>query len=298
LTDEQDLFDQLLAVRITFQKALAAGFKVPGEEPEDPAGEMADARVAALQSLAKLSDSLFDLRERITLPGTEGKKRKRDDDDADEEDFTEESYWKRAAKDSLALTDAAHPHMVPILAKWSTKIQAATLALGSRAAGGSKFMAATRGGVVEAIDASLAQRRDNLKPLLESEENAYRALLREVIESKQGTGNVDLSHLRREKKKKREAERGGSKGRKLRYVEWSGDCIAFFLAFGADMFRYTVHDKAVNFVVPIPLERAWHEEQVDELFASLFGGAGKAGAVSDLGGEKEAFTDLGGLKVF
>lgn len=78
-------------------------------------------------------------------------------------------------------------------------------------------MQSTKGvtGVVDAIDASLAQRRDNAKPLIETEENGYRALLREVIE-RQGAGGLDLSHLRREKKKKREAERGGSKGRKLR----------------------------------------------------------------------------------
>jgi protein AATF/BFR2 len=63
---------------------------------------------------------------------------------------------------------------------------------------------------------------------------------------------------------------------------------------------YTVHDKAANFVVPIPLAEAWHDEQVDELFASLFNAAGKAGAVSALAPEaaNSAFADLGGLRVF
>jgi protein AATF/BFR2 len=74
-------------------------------------------------------------------------------------------------------------------------------------------------GVVDAIDAALAARRDAPKPLLESEENGYRALLREVIESRQGGAGADLSHLRREKKKKRDAERGASKGRKIRCVQ-------------------------------------------------------------------------------
>jgi protein AATF/BFR2 len=56
---------------------------------------------------------------------------------------------------------------------------------------------------------------------MESEDIAYRALLREVIETRSGSGpNIDLTHLRREKKKKREAERGGSKGRKLRSVDF------------------------------------------------------------------------------
>lgn len=198
----------------------------------------------------------------------------------DEDAAAEESYWTASAADSLALVDAAHPQLVPVLNKWSTKIHAASLQLGK--SGGSKFLQSTRGavGVVDAIDASLGQRRDAPKPLLESEEQGYRALLREVIESRQGMG-VDLSHLRREKKKKREAERGGSKGRKL---------------------RYTVHDKAANFVVPVPLAHGWHEEQVDELFSSLFGGIGIAGAMSTLAepsvGTAAGMSDLGGLKVF
>jgi protein AATF/BFR2 len=52
---------------------------------------------------------------------------------------------------------------------------------------------------------------------MESEESGYRALLRTVIESRGSGPSIDLTHLPKEKKKKREAERGGSKGRKLRY---------------------------------------------------------------------------------
>lgn len=136
------------------------------------------------------------------------------------------------------------------------------------------------------ITSSLTKsQKENAKPLVESEESAYRSLLREVIESRSGQAPSDLSHLRREKKKKREAERGGSKGRKL---------------------RYTVHEKAQNFVVPIPLSRAWHEEQVDELFGSLFGGVGMRGAKSEGGAINggglidgaEGIAELGGLRVF
>jgi hypothetical protein len=59
---------------------------------------------------------------------------------------------------------------------------------------------------------------------METEEAGYRLLLKEVIESRaSGGGGVDLSHLRREKKKKREAERGASKGRKIRCVTCKGE---------------------------------------------------------------------------
>jgi len=107
--------------------------------------------------------------------------------------------------------------------------------MSSKQAGGSKFLQSTKnvtGGIIEAIEAGLASKvsfptsfsrtiaeslqRDAEKSLMESEEAGYRALLREVIESRGSGPGVDLTHLRREKKKKREAERGGSKGRKLR----------------------------------------------------------------------------------
>jgi protein AATF/BFR2 len=67
----------------------------------------------------------------------------------------------------------------------------------------------TRGELISQVESE--------KPFMESEETGYRLLLKEVIESRSGgAGGADLTHLRREKKKKREAERGGSKGRKLR----------------------------------------------------------------------------------
>ena len=121
--------------------------------------------------------------------------------------------------------------------------------------------------------------------MLETEETGYRSLLKEVIEARSGgAGGADLTHLRREKKKKREAERGGSKGRKL---------------------RYTVHDKAANFVVPIPLRNGWADDQMDELFGSLLGGAGVNGAGAEqsvtVGGPvdgDEGLASLGGLRVF
>lgn len=55
----------------------------------------------------------------------------------------------------------------------------------------------------------------------------------------------------RKAKRKKTVDTKASKGRKL---------------------RYHVHEKLQNFMVPIPAQRgAWHEEQIDELFASLLG---------------------------
>ncbi|OCF34222.1 protein BFR2 [Kwoniella heveanensis BCC8398] len=293
---QKALFEALLTLRITFQKALSSSTSVPSALPADPAGELAQKRIDILKSLGDLNDRMFILRESLNLSGAGAApgadtaekaalgKRKREG----EGDSGSAEYWMESAQQSLALSDAAHLHLLPVLNKWSSKIQAASLQLGSKQAGGSKFLQTIKsgaGGIVEAIETGLTNKRDSEKTLMENEESSYRALLREVIESRSGSSGpaADLTHLRREKKKKREAERGGSKGRKL---------------------RYTVHEKAQNFIVPIPLRGGWHEEQVDELFSSLFGGVGMQGAVAenrvevDAGVDGEGLSGLGGLRVF
>lgn len=80
----------------------------------------------------------------------------------------------------------------------------------------------------------------------------------------------------RPKKTKKAVDTKASKGRKL---------------------RYEVHEKLQNFMVPVPLRRGWHDEQIDELFASLMG----KGAPRELVGEETretAAVALGGLRVF
>lgn len=69
-------------------------------------------------------------------------------------------------------------------------------------------------------------------------------------------------------------------------------------------FSYTVHEKAQNFVVPIPFNEGWHDEQIDELFSSLLGGAGMKGGSAETAVnagaavDAEGLASLGGLKVF
>ena len=120
-----------------------------------------------------------------------------------------------------------------------------------------------------------------------------------------------MSAVQSEKKKRRDAERGASKGRKIRQVSRSVQIHGMMadIAIQLDR-RYTVHEKAQNFVVPIPLSNGWHQEQVDELFSSLLGGAGIEGAGAEredglvmgvLPGashEQAADVSLSGLRVF
>ena len=97
----------------------------------------------------------------------------------------------------------------------------------------------------------------------------YQQLLRDVIDSKGNGGGVDdWMAVQKDKKAKKKVDTRASKGRKIRF--------AFRFVSrktkGLSSPRYHVHEKMQNFMVPVPVVGAWHEEQIDELFASLLGG--------------------------
>jgi len=56
--------------------------------------------------------------------------------------------------------------------------------------------------------------------------------------------------------------------------------------------RYEIHEKLQNFMVPVPVRGAWHDEQIDELFASFMG---KRASLEAPG---TAAVALDGLRVF
>ncbi|KAG8825399.1 rRNA-processing protein bfr2 [Serendipita sp. 399] len=127
----------------------------------------------------------------------------------------------------------------------------------------------------------------------------YQQLLREVIEGKAVNGNTlvlsvarspPLTFIRfvssgydendgtghRPKKLKKQVDTRASKGRKL---------------------RYEVHEKIQNFMVPVPtIIDGWHEEKIDELFASLLGRS----ATTTMEAETDIRSKLGrdGFRIF
>ncbi|KAJ3219794.1 hypothetical protein HDU67_009606 [Dinochytrium kinnereticum] len=126
----------------------------------------------------------------------------------------------------------------------------------------------------------------------------YQQLLKELIETRMGDVDdpmilgmkfAELKKLQ-SKKKKKQVDIRASKGRKL---------------------RYHVHEKIQNFMAPEP-RGTWHEEMVDELFSSLFGGSGRVstgangegGVAQDVQGEETEIRDgeiampSDGLRVF
>jgi len=106
------------------------------------------------------------------------------------------------------------------------------------------------------------------------------------------TSPICRKRRRRSGKQREEEAKVGSLGR-----------LTSAAAYTIDFPRYTVHEKAQNFVVPIPLSHAWHDEQIDELFSSLFGGVRMQGAASEgpslpVTNGSEGLATLGGLRVF
>lgn len=65
---------------------------------------------------------------------------------------------------------------------------------------------------------------------------------------------------------------------------------------------YEPHEKLQNFMVPIPVRGGWHEEQIDELFASLLGkgfeGDMSAPATNDLEATQKESEVMQGFRVF
>jgi len=57
--------------------------------------------------------------------------------------------------------------------------------------------------------------------------------------------------------------------------------------------RYEIHEKLQNFMVPVPVRGTWHDEQIDELFASFMG---KSPPSEEAPGT--AAVALDGLRVF
>lgn len=102
--DIKAIFENLLTLRITFQKALTSSSTLPIPLPLDAAGEVESKKSEALKSLGELSERLFALRESLALPGTEKTvgKRKRVEDG----EVPGEAYWLDAARDSFEMADA------------------------------------------------------------------------------------------------------------------------------------------------------------------------------------------------
>ncbi|EKM81940.1 hypothetical protein AGABI1DRAFT_70492 [Agaricus bisporus var. burnettii JB137-S8] len=295
LVRQLNIWDALLDARIRLQKAVTTVNKIASSRTLSESQECQEGLQKYLEESVLLAEDLFELQETLLAMNENiappPRKRRRVHEDDDIQKFVE--YFSEASMDTVKLEQTLHPWLVQTLAKWSTKIQAVapSVLLPSNRNAFSKNSNQVKS-AVQLVDEVLLDHsrlvnktrvvRGKVKAADEKEEDPevfddtdfYQQLLRDVIESRgEGAGGADdWMALQREKKAKKKVDTKASKGRKL---------------------RYEVHEKLQNFMVSVPVVGAWHEEQIDELFASLLGKGFGVSATED--GED---VTAGGFRVF
>ncbi|GAA5834627.1 hypothetical protein JCM3766R1_003622 [Sporobolomyces carnicolor] len=327
--------DNLLESRIRLQKATAAANLLP--QPllaptyfSHP--DLASDVQQTFSELASLSEELFSLRaqifqenEKLEVEDGFGESRKRKRRAVDEGDT--DDWMFDTLKDIAQLESTMEPFLRQTVTKWSDKVLAAS---GQSLTSSSKKFKAINQNSMAQIDHSLSSsererlmkrtrvRRSEGKVVgggkglvpLEGEpasataadekgkeideecfddNDFYQQLLREVVESRMlDLDDATMNTLRlasaRGKKVKKQVDTRASKGRKI---------------------RYHVHEKIQNFMIPIEAA-TWHDEQIDELFASLLGrslnttgsGSRETNVDGDDDGEDQAEVQAGGLRIF
>ncbi|KAG1746746.1 apoptosis-antagonizing transcription factor [Suillus paluster] len=272
------LWDSLLDARIRLQRAVSAGNRLP------PLTDYNDVQPSLVKMLAEaqlLSDELFDLQEEL-LSTNEAiapppRKRRKTDDVRTAQDFASE--FREATQVAASVEHIFHPHLIQTLNKWSSKIQAVAPSVllpsnrnaFSKSSQGLKSASqlvdetlvdhdkvlqrtriyrgkGSRIGADKGDGGDAEEDRGDLE--LFDDTDFYHQLLRDVIDARGNGGSEDWMEVQKQKKAKKHVDTKASKGRKL---------------------RYEVHDKIQNFMVPVITQASWHEEQIDELFASLLG---------------------------
>ncbi|KAG2366961.1 apoptosis-antagonizing transcription factor [Suillus spraguei] len=272
------LWDSLLDARIRLQRAVSAGNRLPLLADYD---DIQPSLVKMLAEAQLLSDELFHLQEDL-LSANEAiapppRKRRKTTDVRSVKDFTSE--FREATQAAASVEHIFHPHLIQTLNKWSSKIQAVAPSVllpsnrnaFSKSSQGLKSASqlvdetlvdhdkvlqrtriyrgkGSRIGADKGDEGDEKEAQGNLEVF--DDTDFYHQLLRDVIDTRGNGGNEDWMEVQKQKKAKKHVDTKASKGRKL---------------------RYEVHEKIQNFMVPVTTQGSWHEEQIDELFASLLG---------------------------
>ncbi|KAF5316444.1 hypothetical protein D9619_006125 [Psilocybe cf. subviscida] len=309
------LWDTLLDTRIRMQKSVVSANRLPqpsamSEYLDAPACQEALSKFlheasALTEELAQLQDTILNTNDVVEPPP---RKRRKLDDDAPVADYHD--VLADATGDVANLEEALHPYLLKTLSKWSAKIQAVAPSVllpsnrGAFLKGGQNLKS-----VVQLIDDTLGDREKLLartqaarikKPRIGSQSEAeskqddeeavdaevyddtdfYQKMLRDIIDARgngNGSANEDWMLLQKQKKAKKKVDTKASKGRKL---------------------RYGVHEKIQNFMVPVPSHGSWHDEQIDELFASLLGKGFESIALNTEEPQMQQEIERSGFRVF
>ncbi|KAF7430554.1 rRNA-processing protein bfr2 [Pleurotus ostreatus] len=324
ITRQIAVWDSLLDARIRLQKVATSSNKLP--TPADMVevihedDQVRTSLLGMLNEAALLSEELFQFQSALISSNTDvqipPRKRRKVEALGTTADF--DAWLKEATTDAVASESAVHPYEIQTLAKWSSKIQAVapSALLPSNRNAFSKNRQNLKS-VVQLIDETLTTDRNKLLARTQvrrskgarlgtanterqvpeqgeedgetidrelfDDNDFYQQLLRDIIDARgdNAAGADDWISIQKQKKSKKKVDTKASKGRKL---------------------RFDVHEKLQNFMVPVPVAGSWHEEQIDELFASLLGkgfeqdvhasgddamGDGLDSAIADTGAGKE-----------
>ncbi|KAI4523943.1 TRAUB-domain-containing protein [Schizophyllum commune Loenen D] len=287
------IWDTLLDARIRLQKSVTAAQRLVDAGAITDRADCGNALTGMLDEALALSDELMSFQEKlleknedVTPPAR--KRRRIEALESSVADYGEQ--LRGLTEDVVALEHIAHPHLVRTLTKWSAKIQAvapsvllpssrnafsksaqpksAVALIDETLSDHNKLLARTRVRrgrlAVEGADDDIEKTQPDPTEIFD-DTDFYQQLLRQVIDARGGgADNQDWVQVQKARKARKKVDTKASKGRKI---------------------RYDVHEKLQNFMVPIPAYGGWHEEQVDELFASLLG-RGYEGAMKEVGGEE------------
>ncbi|KAG8887629.1 hypothetical protein FRB98_009297 [Tulasnella sp. 332] len=311
VTKQLATWDVLLDARIRLQKSIVSANSLPLPEAILSFTSTDSGRTVTdklLRSCFELSEDMFELQELLMSNNEEispppRKRRKVETDDNIVPSVDHESDLRNATMAVSAFDAAYHLTLIQTLSKWSHKVQsvAPTALLSS---GRTTFSRSLPGQTKTAVDlieettsggkavartrVRRAGQKGRIRGGVEFVPNAapqvaafetldfdevfddadfYQQLLRDVIDSRAGkeslVGLDTADAWARKQKKAQKAERAlANKDRRI---------------------RYDVHEKLQNYMVPVPVSRGgWHEEQIDELFASLLGKGFEGAAQEDL----------------
>ncbi|KAL0580603.1 DNA-directed DNA polymerase delta [Marasmius crinis-equi] len=302
-----DIWDGLLDARIRIQKASVASQRLPigqwSKLRESP--ECQESLLRMLKEATLLSEELSSLQEILAPKDSASpppRKRRRTEKSESVSDY--EVQLQDASESVSAFEHVYHRYLTQTLNRWSAKIQAVapSVLLPTNRNAFSKDRNQIKS-AVQLIDENLSEhakllsrthvwrgkgaRLGTTSQAEEKDEDIfddtdfYQQLLRDVIDSRDASGASDWMMAQKERKAKKKVDTKASKGRKL---------------------RYEVHDKLRNFMVPITVRGAWHEEQIDELFASVLGKGFEKPSEGDVNGTRDTMQadsdKLEGFRLF
>lgn len=300
IQNQMVIYESILDARIKLQKGLAVSNTMPlsKEKAEQFKDESTDSKIKNLKS------SLYDLLDQLTTVRLD--MMKSDGLDVSNIKVGKKRALEAAMANANRLEDTLTPYRDAVLTKWSRKIQAAS---GASALNQSKFSIQNQNAKLQ-VTTNLADmdrlvkrtriNRSNYVVLGEEEQESDKknvdSNLQERIEIFDDTDFYRL--LLKDLVDRRMADAGTSTGMKWTVVKPKVKKNVDTKASKGRKLRYHVQEKIQNFDAPRQFV-SWSDDQIDELFAGLFGQKVEVNEEEEI--EKEAEEEIvvnDGLKIF